>query len=342
LVVRRTSRVAAWVVACGIAWFGGSSLLAQEQESKPKSDGESSSSREPEDITLKTEDGVKLAVSFFPGTKGRESIPVILLHGLNRSRQDYVKDGGLAPYLQEKLGCAVVVPDLRGHGESKTQKLVIHNREKQVELKVKDFRVADYEAMVEQDLRAVKDFLWKKNNKEQLNLDKLVVVGTEMGGALALNFALYDSNGYENKQPFYGSLKLGRFLKGAVLISPDLTFRGVSVPTAHAMASPYLKVALPVMIVAGTKNRARNIDAEKLNTLFTNARPDEKKPEVQGNKEKQTLWYRPLDTSVSGNDLLGEESLNVPKSVGQFIYYRLVKNVEDKDCKWQERKYPHE
>ena len=38
-------------------------------------------------------------------------------------------------------------------------------------------------AMVTQDLRAVKDYLWKKNNKKALNIDKLVVIGVDEGAA---------------------------------------------------------------------------------------------------------------------------------------------------------------
>ena len=58
----------------------------------------------------------------FPGTKGPESIPVILLHGFSgkekASRKDFTQEQGLASFLQEKLGCFVIVPDLRGHGDS--------------------------------------------------------------------------------------------------------------------------------------------------------------------------------------------------------------------------------
>ena len=329
-VVRRWSRVAAWVAVVAVVLPGGLPLSAQEKKAKDAPPAE------PEEVSLKTEDGVKLVLTYFPGTKSRESIPVILLHAYKGSRQDYVKEGGLAPYLQEKLGCAVVVPDLRGHGESKSQKTLVHNKEKQIELNAKDFKANDFDAMVTQDLRAVKDFLWKKNNKEQLNIDKMVVVGTEMGGALALNFALYDSLGYEQRTVAYGPLKLGRFVKAAVLISPDLSFRGVR--TAQALGSAYLKANLPVLIVVGKDNRARFADAEKLYGIFSKSRP----PAEEANKELLTVWYKKLDTSLPGNKLLDEESLGVPKIIGQFIYYRLVKNADEKEGKWQERKYPHQ
>ncbi|MGW8256084.1 MAG: alpha/beta fold hydrolase, partial [Thermoguttaceae bacterium] len=70
---------------------------------------------EPEDIVLKTADSLRLALSYYPGTKGKESIPVVLLHAWKGNRTDYTRD--LASFLQAK-GYAVIVPDLRGHGES--------------------------------------------------------------------------------------------------------------------------------------------------------------------------------------------------------------------------------
>ena len=36
--------------------------------------------------------------------------------------------------------------------------------------------------MVTQDMRAVKDFLWQKNNAGELNIDKLCVVGARRWG----------------------------------------------------------------------------------------------------------------------------------------------------------------
>ena len=89
----------------------------KDAKSEDKAAAEGCRRPQPEDITLTTEDGVKLAVTYYAGTKGKDSIPVILLHGYGflESRKDYA---GLAPYLQDELGCAVIVPDLRGHGDS--------------------------------------------------------------------------------------------------------------------------------------------------------------------------------------------------------------------------------
>ena len=67
-----------------------------------------------QEVTLVTEDEVQLKATFWPGTEGKENVPVILLHAFRGSRQDF---NVLAEFLQGK-GCAVIAPDLRGHGDS--------------------------------------------------------------------------------------------------------------------------------------------------------------------------------------------------------------------------------
>lgn len=139
-------------------------------------------------------------------------------------------------------------------------------------------------------------------------------------------------------RPFYGRLKLGGFVKGVVLISPDMNFRGLNI--LRAIAYPLIRKELPVMILVGKGNSRALGDANRLNEMFARARP----PAAANadNKVSQTLWYEPQDTSLQGIKLLDEASLEVPRHIGQFIYYRLVKNPKAKDYGWQTLKLPHE
>src|SRR6185369_3712246 len=74
---------------------------------------------EPEDISLDTKDNVTVKATFYAGTLKKEAVPFILIHGLDGQRGDM---HSLAVYLQS-LGHAAIAPDLRGHGQSKSQKL---------------------------------------------------------------------------------------------------------------------------------------------------------------------------------------------------------------------------
>ena len=82
----------------------------------------------------------------------------------------------------------------------------------------------------------MKDFLWKKNNEKKLNIDKLVVIGVEEGAALALRYTAYDAIGYEKGLGArVGPLKLGKFVKAAVLISPVTNVPALKIPVVMRM-----------------------------------------------------------------------------------------------------------
>ncbi len=291
----------------------------------------------PEDIALTTDDELELKATYFPGTKGPECIPVILLHGFNKkdikhSRKDFTQEQGLAALLQKNLGCAVIAPDLRGYGESTKIK-------KNKQLVKPTGRELLPALMVTQDLRAVKDFLWKKNNENKLNIDKLVVVGVDEGAALALSYAAYDAVGYEQGEAKYGPLKLGKFVKAVVLISPVTNVTGLKPTTAQVMRMPEVCRDLSVLIAVGNKSKERLKDADQLRSLFVKARP----PAEDNKPESITVYFlKNLDTSLQGSELLAEPSLKVPEKIVAFLKRRLVDNPDAKDWVWKERKLPHE
>jgi pimeloyl-ACP methyl ester carboxylesterase len=320
---------------CGPGLFGAEPEPAAKQKAaKPAGNAVPS----PEDVSLTTGDGLELAMTYFPappspsGAGAKDAIPVILLHAFKGSRQDFVKEGGLAPYLQEKLGCAVVVPDLRGHGESTT--LTLDKKTKT--LTAAKLQPQQYTLMITQDLLAVKDFLWKKNNAEQLNIDKLCVVGVGMGASVALDFALYDAMGYEQRTPEYGPLKLGRFVKSIVLVSPEWSFPGLNIQAA--LKSQDVQKNISIMILVGKENAKCLEDARRLNDLFAKYHPE---PE-ENKKELKTLWFGRLPTKLQGTKLFEEPSLRIEPLIGQFLFFRMVKNPEAKKILWKERKLPHQ
>jgi len=226
----------------------------------------------------------------------------------------------------------VVVPDLRGHGESTT--LTLDKKTKT--LTAAKLQPQQYTLMITQDLLAVKDFLWKKNNAEQLNIDKLCVVGVGMGASVALDFALYDAMGYEQRTPEYGPLKLGRFVKSIVLVSPEWSFPGLNIQAA--LKSQDVQKNISIMILVGKENAKCLEDARRLNDLFAKYHPE---PE-ENKKELKTLWFGRLPTKLQGTKLFEEPSLRIEPLIGQFLFFRMVKNPEAKKILWKERKLPHQ
>jgi pimeloyl-ACP methyl ester carboxylesterase len=305
----------------------------EKKEAKPpeanRGDGKSVAGPPPvQELELLTNDGLRLALSYYPGTKGKESIPIVLLHMWKKSRADYKP---LALYLQS-LGHAVIAPDLRGHGQSVRFK----GSRKDDDLKAANLPLPQFAKMVTEDTKAVKDFLWERNNAEELNLDKLCVVGAEMGASVALDWAAYDAVGYDNNMVTYGPLRLGAFVKALVLISPEWAFKSLSLK--QAASATRVQGDIPILILVGQEDRKAFSEAKRINTFFERFHAE---PKGDDKFDKMTLFLVPLETKLQGTSLL-DPKLHGPEYIADFINKRLIKAEEAQDWVWKERKRPHE
>jgi len=262
-----------------------------------------------EPVELNTGDGLKLHATFYASTKGKEAVPVVLVHGYKGSAAEY-KD--LALLLQAQ-GHAVLAPDLRGHGENKgTPKLV-------GDLPSRDL----VNRIIKMDMEACKAFLLARNNAGELNIDRLCVVGAQMGCAAALSWAKDDWN-----WPVLSTGKQGQDVKALVLISPEWS-AGISLKPV--LDDPNIQSKLAILIIVGKRSSKALGEADRLKKVF--------KPyhtEGEGKIEEQTLFLVPFDTELQGTKLASEKALvaNTAKLIGDFINYRLVK----KFYPWRERK----
>ena len=217
----------------------------------------------PQTVALKrTRDGVQLSATYYPSKlekdERKEAVPVILLHAFKGNHVDCTP---LAVALQE-AGCAVLVPDLRGHGQS-TRRLLPDGQEKELETSL--FNRQDFEAMAsaEQDgggdVEVCKSFLMTRNNARELNIDKLCLVGAEMGATVAVNWAARDWSW----PVLVGSGKQGQFVKALVLISPQWSFKGMTI--APAVGNREFISHLSWMIVVGEQESKSMGEAKRLN-----------------------------------------------------------------------------
>jgi pimeloyl-ACP methyl ester carboxylesterase len=279
---------------------------------------------EPVDVKLESVDGISKLVmhcTYYPSTMGKEAIPVLLLHGRGGTRKDYTF---LAEYLQEQ-GHAVLVPDLRGHGDS--NEVVVNGvREKIDPDKMKK---PAFLAMVK-DLEAVKTWFVKENNAEKLNVEMLVVVGADMSAVTAMNFALRDWT-----VPELLAYKNCKDVKAMVLLSPSRSYEGTKMDAALAHAVVGHK--LSVLIVEGEKNRAAMAEAKKILNLLEG---QHKEKSAEKKKEEKEVVFLAENTSLQGTKLvtppIGE---HVAPIIAQFIQYR-VRAIQDTFPEWSKRIKP--
>jgi pimeloyl-ACP methyl ester carboxylesterase len=259
-----------------------------------------------QDITLTTKDGLNLRATFYPGTKGRETVPVLLLHMKKGGRVDYQE---LALALQD-AGHAVLVPDLRAHGDSAW---IVNN------LKVDPDKMNRNQlASMEVDVEACKSYLMDKNNAGELNIDKLCVVGAELGAMLAMNWSAKDW-----AVPPLAVGKQGQDVKALVLLSPAWSMNGYNINVA--LQSPAIQKALRMYIIYGKKKT----DAERIEDSVKRFRGKEKEK-----NEPKTYFAVEVETSLEGTKLLTSPDLKMTERITNFIEQQVVPMT----FPWKDRK----
>lgn len=184
-------------------------------------------------LRISAYDGTPMAVRYYPSRQGGTAPVVLLIHeaGAGRSGKDFeepigeLKNLGLAAYLQGE-GYAVLVPDLRGHGANPRKTL-----------SAEQWRSMTY------DLQAAYHFLIDRNNRRELNLGKLGVVGVGEGANLVAAWAATPGGAVSVE---------GRLadLAALALVSPLAEDRGLRLAPAVATLAP----RFPLLVMAGQRD----------------------------------------------------------------------------------------
>ncbi len=267
-------------------------------------------------MSLEAKDHLLMKVTYYPGKHGKETVPVILVHGFGGSRQDL---SGLAEYLQSDAagGCAVIVPDLRGHGNS----LQIRGVDKSLE--ADRLQPLEFKKMVIHDMEAVKNFLMQKNNDGELNIEKLCVVGCEMGALVAANWAKVDWS-----WPPLATGKQGQDVKALVLVSPPEIFKGLRM--IDALTHKDVKSKLSILIAIGNGDPKSVKDANKIFDQFQRFHP------APAKVEDQDLEAFEAKTKLQGAKLVLSNEFGLPDVIAKFIDRRLAKQA----LPWKDRPNP--
>ncbi|EMI22204.1 hydrolase [Rhodopirellula maiorica SM1] len=270
--------------------------IAVGQDRKAKGKEKEDPALKPRPVTLKTRDGIALRAFYFPSSKGKDAIPVILVHEWG---------GQVSPYYNlvvalRDAGCAVLATDYRGHGGSK-EYVDLRGRTQTFNLSTMNKR--DIDAILSSDLEEAKQFLKHENDDGKLNLNALVVIGVREGCVLASHFTMRDW-----RWPSIGSKKQGQDVKAMVLISPEKQLKGVGIDTTLTDANV---LRLPIMIVAGDTS-SESSEATRI------AKRIEVFKKKVGQGEVSGLAQQTVRTSLSGPALVNESPEVIP-AVVKFV-----------------------
>jgi dienelactone hydrolase len=222
-----------------------------------------------EEFNVETSDGASITAWYYPLPEDASPLGiVILLHDLGGSHQSVEP---LARSLQA-AGCAVVAPDLRGHGESKLASLPSAQDDQTKLLKRGDFemmaasgggRVRDQSGM-RGDVECVRNWIVRETAKGNVPKAPLFVVGSGVGASVAAHWTAADAS-----WPEIASGPQGGEVAGLVLISPTFAAKGFSL--APALATDAVRRTIPVLVIAGSNDR----DATKVFDQMKRLRPRE-------------------------------------------------------------------
>jgi len=274
-----------------------------------------------------TSDGVLLSGAFYPGNADKETIPIILLHGQGKSREEF------APLIEEmkKRGYAVLAFDFRGHGESTTrfsdpredmqpenmvQPPTPPQPPKPIQYLAKDFKRADYENMYKFDTLPFYRFLVQQNNAERLNLNKLVIIGVDMGGTVG---------GQMTKQLWANSR--GKNVRSLVIVSPNYDpFSKTLLKDAKCFHKN-----VPLLMIVGQLDRQSKENALSLRDEILGK---EKRRDDDPTSMSSPVPIAEFPTERQGGELLKESKLGIPQKIADYINMTLTSHSE-RDLRWR-------
>ncbi len=286
---------------------------AQQPQAKTQADEEELGP--PEVLSLTTKDNVVLKCTYYPGEKSKTTVPFILLHDWKGNRKDMQ---AMAEYLQQNHKFAVIVPDLRGHGES-TERVGAEQP-----LEAADFK-KDEAALIINDIERCKKFLMEKNNLGELNIEMLTIVAVGQIVVPAVQWAWADW-----QWPSLGGLKQGQDVKALMMISPERKFMGLSM-TQNLKTNLFTgKGATPIAVYVTWSAKDETADREGNAIARALEKPRSKLDDTM------LLVREPYNTNLDGTSLVRDAKHKIVfEDVAKFVNEKLYANKEL--MPWQDR-----
>lgn len=288
-------------------------------------------------ISFKSFDKAELVGTFYPSNgEGKRSPVVLMLHKLGGNSQEEGWDT-LAKALQAK-GIAVLTFDFRGHGDSVAVepdfwKLTTNARGMkgagQNKIHHKDFAPA-YWPMLVNDVAAAKFFLEDKlNNGEECNINELIILGAEDGGAIG---ALWMASEWGRKKPIY---KYDAFLMRDVIVGETPDSPGKDIAAAIWLSlKPVNKAPVQNWLGARAITDSQPIYA-KVPMCFFHGQEDKEGSKLakaihdnginKGNKLKNTFRVEMPKTNLVGSELL-KGDMGTDEFITRYVKDKVMKD----------------
>ena len=272
-----------------------------------------------EDETLHTSDGVAVAVTYFPSSEKKRATPVVILHDYKENRAAYTS---MARKLQspaknsDLASFAVLTVDLRGHGESTKQQL---RGRPAIELDAANLRRNDFMNMAVIDMEAVRKFLITKNDAEEVNINKLCIIGVGLGANVATLYSARDWNA-----PVLAIGKQGQDVKGLVLVSPRWRNRGLLM--REALRQPGVQREIALMMMYGADDRDVKADVLRIKKQVERYHPE---PESTAGPPNDLVGLAVPNTSLQGGKLLSQVGDKAVKPIAEFLNLHVTKENHD-------------
>lgn len=296
-VVRPTVRLC---VACALA---AAATVAGGQPAKLPA------SSVPERIPLQTSDAHDLTAWHYAIAEDATPLAtVILIHDLGGSHATVEP---LAKQLRA-AGCTVVAPDLRGHSAGRETARALKSADFEMMAASRGGQKRD-QAAVRGDVECVHGWIQAETAAGRLRAAPLVVVGSGLGAAIAVRWAVADA-----AWPDLATGSQGRTVRGLVLIGPTFTTRGFTIGQTLAMEP--VGRSLPVLVLSGADDR----DAARVFDLLKRQRPrgyfDGREPAGQAaSGATPTLFLVELEARLGGDALAAHRPTDPESSPAKLI-----------------------
>ncbi len=295
------------------------------------------------------ENPVKMSATFYYGNADKNTVPVLLLHDMQGSRQDFTP---LIDMLVNN-GYAVLAPDLRGHGKSNKRlerteakfenvprtltggrnnrkprtemqtRMVSPPTQKLVDFKAEDFQLDDYVDMFYYDVELMREMLIRAHNEGMVNMNRMVVVGVGRGATLAGLLTLED----------WRDRKSDRFTKTLVMIAPtDIDPRADTSKLFELNKSIREQVA--VCLAAPKGDMSSEMTTKKIYEAIV-SKIDKKDQEKA--MRRYLMFTYDVDPEKTIKEIFADKEVQLAKKIFDFIDDR-CRSIPEKEARWTKLK----